>query len=214
MTNNPFSSLVREPEPPELLLGTERRRAKNTLQVLASLLSLQSRDVADPVARGFFSAAEERIRIVATLYDRLARGGQGAQLDFSDALHEIVATTVRNQSRLAVSSQVFADPLQLDLESSIPLALLAYELLSDALAHAFEGRAAGRIEVALRLPANGTECVLSVADDGASRALLGSSGSDGVRAKLVDVLIRQLRARLTLESVSGTRLAVRFPLPS
>lgn len=214
MTNNPFSPFVQEPEPPALLLNAERRRAKNTLQVLASLLSLQSRDLSDGPTRGAFVAAEERIRIVATLYDRLARAGSSQQLDFSDALHEIVASTLRSQSRITITPHVFADPLQIELETAIPLALIAYELMCDALLHGFQDRVAGRMDVTLNVPPTGAECLLSVADDGNPRTLLALHSADAVRGKLVDVLVRQLRARLTLESVSGTRLAVRFHLPS
>lgn len=214
MTNNPFSPFVQEPEPAALLLNSERRRAQNTLQVLASLLSLQSREINDEASRAAFLAAEERIRIVATLYDRLARSGAGQQLDFSDALQEIVTSTLRSHARVAVTPHVFADPLQLDLETAIPLALIAYELMCDSLAHAFEGRVTARIDVTLTVPAVGGECMLSVADDGNPRTLLALHSADAVRGKLVDVLIRQLRARLTLESVAGTRLAVRFHPPS
>jgi two-component sensor histidine kinase len=214
MTTNPFSSLVREPEPVALQLGTERRRAKNTLQVVASLLALQSRETSDPVSRAWFAAAESRARVIAQLYDRLARSGPSVLLDFSEALRDIVAETIRQEAKSNVSFQVFADPLQLDLETAIPAGLIAHELLSDALANAFGDRPAGHMEVSLRLSASGTEAILTVGDDGDSRSPLVHVATDAVRPKLVDVLLRQLRARLSLESISGTRLVVRFPLTS
>lgn len=212
MTSDPFSPSIREAEPLGVLISAERHRAKNTLQVVASLLSLQAREVTDPTTRALFNAAQDRVRIIALLYDRLSRTGTAGRLDFADGLKELVAMVVRGHPTPSVSSQVFADPLQLDLDHAVPLGLIAYELLSDALANAFVGRAAGRIEVTLTVPTTLTEAALTIADDGVARSPWPANQSDPLRAKIVDVLIRQLKARLTLESVSGTRLAVRFPL--
>ncbi len=209
-TTNPFGSLVREPELVSTQLGTERRRAKNTLLVTASLLALQSREIVDPVAKANLNAAEERVRVMIALYERLARGPAGGQIDLSDALQEMATTAVRLHAPGNVSLHVFTEPLQVEWELAIPLALLAHELVTDALACAFVGRSAGRLDLSLRISALGADAVLTVGDDGVSRSPLANG--DGVRPKLVDVLLRQLRARLSLESVSGTRLAVRFPL--
>ena len=212
MTSDPFTPSVRETDPLAVLISAERHRAKNTLQVVASLLSLQAREVADPGTRSLFAAAQDRVRVIALFYDRLSRTGAAGRLDFADGLRELVAMVVRNQSGSPVSTQVFAEPLQLDLDTAIPLGLITYELLSDALTHAFVGRATGRVEVSLLVPSTLSECVLTLGDDGIARSPWPPNGGDPLRAKIVDVLLRQLKARLTLESVSGTRLAVRFPL--
>lgn len=212
MTTDPFNPTIRETEPLAVLISAERHRAKNTLQVVASLLSLQAREIPDPSTRALFNAAQDRVRVIALLYDRLSRTGTGGKLDFADGLKELVAMVLRNQPASSISGQVFADPLQLDLDSAVPLGLITYELLSDALSNAFVGRAAGRVEVSLTVPTTLTECVLTITDDGISRSPWTPNAADPLRAKIVDVLIRQLKARLTLESVSGTRLAVRFPL--
>lgn len=212
MTNDPFNQTIREGEPLSALLSAERHRAKNTLQVVASLLSLQAREVADEATRALFNAAQDRVRLMAVIYDRLSRTGTSGRLDVSDALREIVAMTVRQHPAPPISSQVFVESLHVDLDTAVPLGLITYELLSDALAHAFAGRAAGRVEVTLRVPAAPSECILTVGDDGVSRTPLSATGGEGLRGKIVDVLIRQLKARLTLESVSGTKLAIRFPL--
>jgi len=212
MTNDPFNQTIREGEPLSAVLSAERHRAKNTLQVVASLLSLQAREVPDEATRSLFNAAQDRVRLMAVIYDRLSRTGANGRLDFSDALREIVAMTVRQHAAPPIASQVFVDPLHVDLDTAVPLGLITYELLSDALAHGFTGRAAGRVEVTLRVPLAQAECILTVGDDGVPRTPLSATGGEGLRGKIVDVLIRQLKARLTLESVSGTKLAIRFPL--
>lgn len=212
MTSDPFSSSTRETDPLTVLISAERHRAKNTLQVVASLLSLQAREVQDPATRALFGAAQDRVRVIALLYERLSRTGSGGRLDFADGLKELVAMVVRSYANLTVSAQVLADPLQLDLDTAIPLGLIAYELLSDAMIHAFTGRKTGRLDVSLQVPATPSECVLMIVDDGVTRPPWATNQTDPLRAKVVDVLIRQLKARLTLESVSGTRLAVRFPV--
>ncbi len=198
----------------EALLREERHRAKNTLQVISSLLSLQARECDAGVLRDELEAAQDRVRVIALLYERLSRTGAGGRVDFAEALREIVSLTVRAKSSPVITSHVLAEPLLLSMEGAIPLGLVAYELLADAARHAFAGRAAGRLEVTLRPVSPPAEYTLVVADDGVNRAPLALNTGDGLRGKIVDVLIRQLRARLTLESVSGTRLAVRFSMPS
>jgi two-component sensor histidine kinase len=198
----------------ESLLREERHRAKNTLQVIASLLSLQSRESGEGPLRTELTAAQDRVRVIALLYDRLSRTGAGGRLDFAEALREIVALAVRSQASPVVTSHVLAESLLLSLESAIPLGLIAYELLTDSVQNAFVGQAAGRLEVSLRPVAPPAEYTLVVSDDGATRSPLALNTGEGLRGKIVDVLIRQLRARLTLESVSGTRLAVRFSMPT
>lgn len=212
MTTDPFNPAIREGESLGALISAERHRAKNTLQVAASLLSLQAREVQDDATRSLFNAAQDRVRVMAIVYDRLSRTGATGRLDFSDALKEIVTSTIRQHSSTPVTSQVFVEALHVDLDTAIPLGLIAYELLSDALSCAFVGRAAGRIEVTLRVPSTAAECVMSIGDDGVQRTPLAATGAEGLRGKIVDVLIRQLKARLTLESVSGTKLAIRFPV--
>lgn len=212
MTSDPFSPSIRETEPLAVVISAERHRAKNTLQVVASLLSLQAREVPDPATRALFTAAQDRVRLIALFYERLSRTGASGKLDFADGLKELVASVVRNHATPSISTQVFADPLQLDLDTAVPLGLITYELLIDSLTNAFVGRAAGRIEVSLLVPTTLTECVLTIGDDGIARSPWTPNAGDPLRAKIVDVLIRQLKARLTLESVSGTRLAIRFPL--
>ncbi len=213
MTNDPFNPQVRDGESLGVILSAERHRAKNTLQVVASLLSLQAREVADPAMRGLFTAAQDRVRLIAVMYERLSRSGTAGRLDVGDALKEIVSGTVRSHASPLIQPQVFVETLHLDLDSAIPVGLIAYELICDALTHAFVGRAAGRIEVSLRVSTSPAECVLSVGDDGVARTPLSATGPEALRSKIVDVLIRQLKARLTLESVSGTKLAIRFPVP-
>ena len=213
MTSDPFSQFTRAPETVEGVLRAERHRAKNTLQVIVSLLSLQAREVADASARNLLVTAQERVRVIALLYERLPRGGTSGAIDFSAVCNDLVAASLRSLPQgIAIASQVNTDPLTLNLDTAIPLGLITHELLSDALQHAFVDRPSGRIEVSLRSTSS-LECTLTVSDDGVTRTPLSPSAGEGLRAKIVDVLVRQLRARLTLESISGTRLAVRFAVP-
>jgi two-component sensor histidine kinase len=133
-------------------LAEIHHRVKNNLQIVSSLLRLQSSKFADPAVRDVFTECRDRINAMARLHEELYNEHGQSHLDFAPHLRELAETLLRSHEpagcKLALN--VSADHVPLDLDQSILLSLIANELLLNALKHAFNGRATGKVDAELR----------------------------------------------------------------
>jgi PAS domain S-box-containing protein len=197
-------------EEKEILLREIHHRVKNNLQVIASLLTLQSDSVEDESVREMFDEACNRVRSIGEIHELLYRSPDLASIDFSAYL-----------KRLAENLQAFydigADRIRIEitahhnvpLAEAIPCGLIVNELLTNSLKHAFPDGRSGTIHVSLTCENGG--CVLQVGDDGVGMAPdldVGEINSLGL--KLVSVLASQLKGKLRFEKTGGTRISVLF----
>ena len=173
-------------------LAEVHHRVKNNLQIISSLLMLRGEKLVDPVDRAVFGECRERIHSMARLHEQLYSGRELTELDFAIHLRELAATLVRSHTPpgCALSLEIRADPLPLDLDRAVTLSLVANELILNALKHAFTGSTAGKITVWLRAR---PRIELTVRDDG--RGLPPGFEVDrdgGVGLELVHAMVRQI----------------------
>ncbi len=199
----------------EVLLKEIHHRVKNNLQMIYSLLSLQSQYAADPTTLAALRDSQDRIRSMALVHEKLYQSTNLADIDFGEYLRTLASHLHRSYAvkertvRLVVSTA----PIRLGIDTALPCALIASELISNALKHAFVGRSEGVLRVNVRTGENGT-VQLDVADDGvglhredriASPATLGM--------QLVEGLVRQLNGTLITDDSEGTRFSIVFSPP-
>lgn len=194
----------------DLLFKELNHRVKNNLQLISSLLSLQSRRITDPQARAEFATAQQRIRTIANLHsklyreDRLGSVNGGAYLEeLSDQLRSLLLAERRNVSLVAKGGD-----FEIDIDRATSLGLIINELVSNAAKHAFKPGQSGSIVVELKRE-NG-HCILYVSDDGCGTDDETENG-DGMGLKLVELLTTQLDGTLHQESVRGMRTTITFP---
>jgi two-component sensor histidine kinase len=141
-------------------------RVKNNLQIVSSLLRLQSNKFADPAVRDVFTECRDRINAMARLHEELYNERGPSHLDFAPHLRELAEMLLRSHKpagcKLALN--VSADHVPLDLDQSILLSLIANELLLNALKHAFHGRATGKVDAELRTTRD--RVTITIRDDG------------------------------------------------
>jgi PAS domain S-box-containing protein len=195
----------------EILLKEIHHRVKNNLQVITSLLALQSDSVEDDTVRQMFDEACNRVRSIGDIHELLYRSPDLAHVDFNTYLHRLAQHLVAfygvNPDRIRVSISANAD---LTLSEAIPCGLIVNELLTNCFKHGFPQGKTGSIQLSLNCEGEG--CALEVADNGVgfpSHISLEEPTSLGL--KLVSVLARQLRGDLRLLQSEGTRMAVVFP---
>jgi two-component sensor histidine kinase len=199
----------------ELLLREVHHRVKNNLQVLSSLLRLQSRQVQAPEDRGLFDESQNRIRSIALLHERLCRSRDLARIDFAAYVEDLVAQVFRafGVDRARISCTTDIDGVFFGIDTAIPCGLIINELVSNALKHAFSEGAEGRIEVSIR-PLEKGEYQLTVADNGEGMpAAANDAGGEGrsLGMRLVSILAEdQLHGSITVKNDSGTAFHVRF----
>jgi two-component sensor histidine kinase len=197
----------------EVLLKEIHHRVKNNLQVIYSLLSLQTRRAADPATLDVLVDSQNRIRSMALIHEKLYQSADLANIDFSEYLSSLAGHLCRSYADTGcqVKLQVNAAHVRLGIDAAVPCGLIASELISNALKHAFVGRELGLLSVAVRNSDTGV-VELVVADDGVGLAAdAAGERSSSLGMQLVRGLVRQLDGSLTVENGRGARFVVSFP---
>ncbi|MDO8872716.1 MAG: histidine kinase dimerization/phosphoacceptor domain -containing protein [Methanoregula sp.] len=197
----------------EMLLKEIHHRVKNNLQIVASLLNLQSRHITDPATLAMFRESQNRVRAMALVHERLYRSEDISSIDLSDYVrfmgtnlfkfYEITPATVR--------LEVGISDIRMDINRAIPLGLLINELLSNSLKHAFPAGRKGTIAVTGEKD-DGTVRII-VQDDGAGiPESLDWKNTSSLGLQLVNSLTDQLEGTIELDRTAGTKFTIRIPV--
>ncbi len=207
----------------EVLLREVHHRVKNNLQVISSLMDLQSGYIANEQVLHMFRESQNRIRSMALIHEKLYQSAGLARIDFEAYLQNLTAHLLRSfgVSAYIVDLTLDVDEVFLDLDTAVPCALIINELVSNALKYAFPDswrqaqgeKKAAKLNVTLRAEAE--RLVLIVKDNGVGLpAELDIAQSDSLGLRLVSMLVRQLKATLDVERRDGTTFTLAFAKPS
>ncbi|BAI75393.1 two-component sensor histidine kinase (plasmid) [Azospirillum sp. B510] len=211
------SLIVTAQETPESAAEHDRRlrdvshRLKNTLQLVSSLLTLQTLSSRDPEVRRALQSAASRIGIVTQAHQSTHAALRAGRIDAGSHLHDLcqeLEATLPGAHRIRVA----AETAELPVDSIIPFSLIVSELVGNAARHAFPAGAPGVIDV--RFDRNGAEGLrLEVSDHGTGLPDgLDPSRANSLGLKVVRAFVGQLRGRLIVDSgPHGTRMSVEFP---
>jgi PAS domain S-box-containing protein len=206
LANADLSRLLQEKE---MLLAEVNHRAKNSLTIASSLLSLQGQRQADPHVRGLFQEACDRIMAMARVHDLLSKS-ESSQIvalatylaDLCEALRPITGSDKLVELDSESDSGIFVHA-----DIAIPLGIIATELVTNAVKYAFPAGASGQILVkACRTDADST--ALTIADNGRGM-VQPREGSLGYG--LVEALVRQIKGEMNVENGAGVAVTIRFP---
>jgi two-component system, sensor histidine kinase PdtaS len=135
--------VIRSLQEKDLLLREIHHRVKNNLQIIVSLLNLQSRKITDPNVLESIKDSQSRVRAMALVHERIYRSYNIAEINLKDYLNYLTKqifqfyNTQQNQIRIIVTM----DDIMADIDTIIPVGLVMNELVSNSLKHAFpEGR--------------------------------------------------------------------------
>jgi PAS domain S-box-containing protein len=196
----------------EALLKEIHHRVKNNLQVVSSLLGLQSRSVVDPEMRKMFRESQNRIHSMALLHECLYQSENLSQVNFPDYIRELAAHLFHSYGvapeRIHLRTNL--DRLALNLDAAVPCGLIVNELVSNCLKYAFPDGREGEIRIELRKMQNGVTQLI-VADDGVGlRSDLDWTTTKSLGLRLVRTLAQQLGARVEVSSQAGTEVQLTF----
>jgi len=196
----------------EILLKEIHHRIKNNLQVVSTLLELQSYSLADEQSRRFFQDSQDRIRSMAMIHEKLYQENDLFFIDFGEYLDDLANklfdSYVSERDRISLSLEV--EDVVVGVDDAIPCGLIVNELVSNALKHAFPDGRKGEITVCFRADADSC-IVLMVADNGIGLpADLDISATETLGLQLVTILTRQLRGSIQLEREQGTEFTIKF----
>lgn len=197
----------------ESLLKEIHHRVKNNLQIITSLLRLQSSQIDHPIAKAALQDVQCRVQSIALIHDHLYRSENLAQVDMSAYLTKLCQQLCHTQalSPGAVSLHLDLTPCRLQINEAIPCGLLVNELISNSFKHAFPNGRGGEVRVELQPVADGPEMRLRVMDNGVGLPPdfdLQALSSLGLR--LAPDLARQLGGRLDVGGGPGAVFEVIF----
>ncbi len=196
----------------EVLLKEIHHRVKNNLQVVSSLLSLQSDGLTDDTSRALLLDSQDRIRAMALVHERLYRSGTFMGIELADYLADLMNHLQASHGSRRVRIDVSSDPVSVNIDAAIPLGLIVSELVTNAFKHAFPGDTEGTVQVIAR-SIHERECVLTVADNGQGLPPPpDDAGESTLGLQLVHILVEQIEGHLEITNNGGTRFDVRFPL--
>ncbi|WP_176159613.1 PAS domain S-box protein [Prosthecobacter debontii] len=191
-------------EEKEVLLREIHHRVKNNMQIISSLLQLQTASLHDSADVEIFKDCQTRIHAMAMVHDRLYRSGNLSTINFGAHVKELAGLLIRGQADGGknIRLETRCEDVELDLDKAVPLGLIATELITNAFKHAFKDRTSGTICVSLE-PAEDSRMRLRVADDGPGLAPdPDSSRPRTLGLRLVRSLSHQLRAKILFLSDS------------
>ncbi len=196
----------------ETLLKEIHHRVKNNLQIISSLLYLQSRKITDQAILDMFQDGQNRVKSMALVHEKLYQAQDLANVDFADYLRNLARYLFRSYrvARQDIALKVNVEQLSLSVDMAIPCGLIVNELLSNALKHAFPKRQAGEVTVELRQEQQ--RIVLIIRDNGVGFPPdLNFKRTTSLGLQLVNNLVRQLNGTIDLHYENGSVFHMAFP---
>ena len=219
----------------EVLLQEIHHRVKNNLQVISGLLTLQADQSAGKSLSEIFRESQDRIRSIALIHEKLYKSHNLAEITFDEYLRSLTENLIAAHGvaagRVAISYEM--ESILVTIEKAIPLGLIANELITNILKHAFPEKRQGKMRITLKerrgvkfyAPTEDTDTTpnmgttrrthayeLTVADNGIGLpADFSVDSQKSLGMHLVSMLAKQLQAELKVKTGPGTEFRLIFP---
>ncbi|MEH2151825.1 PAS domain S-box protein [Nostoc sp.] len=196
----------------EVLLKEVHHRVKNNLQIVSSLLQLQSQTLKDPEVIKVLRESQNRIESISLIHKNLYTSANIGQIDVADYISNLAASLLISYQicpgKIALETDI--DSVSLNVDQAIACGLVINELISNALKHAFPNQQVGTISIALRNIGNSIEMIIR--DNGIGLPEnLDWRNTDSLGLSLVyDLVTEQLEGNITLERNHGTGFKIQF----
>jgi PAS domain S-box-containing protein len=197
----------------EILFRELKHRVKNNLQLLSSMVDMQILRTDNKAVRDKLQEIQGVIDTIALIYTRAYEGSKLMGLNLNNFIEEIITASMKFKAddELHISYTITGDKIKLNTDQALPMALIANELVFNALKHAFLGRNRGKITVSLK-KVNG-EFAMSIADDGVGmKPEIDLKKPDSFGLKIIKNLIEQLNGKIETVVDGGTEFIITIPI--
>lgn len=192
------------------LIKEIHHRVKNNLQMVSSLLSIQSREISDTKARQVIKDSHTRVQSMGLIHQFLYRKDEFRSIDISAYVATLAAQLAKahspSQANISIDTEV--DNIYLDVDTAIPIGLIINELVTNALKHAFPDNETGTIRISLQ--ACKEKLVLKVSDNG--KGMLPDQNEGTFGYKLLETFKEKLGAEMAIQSQRSGGTAVSYVL--
>jgi len=203
---------VRHSREKEVLLQEIHHRVKNNLQIITSLLRMQSRAVQDPAFSEALRECQNRVASMALIHDKLYRARDLARVSFGEYVRDLTNNILTSYALPARSVRVRLDidDLSLSLDYAVPCGLILNELMSNCLKHAFPVGHSGTVYIGFHAEGEEELCLV-VRDDGVGvPADVDLARTSSLGWRLIRALVEQLGGVVQCQTAGGTSIEIRF----
>jgi PAS domain S-box-containing protein len=196
----------------DVMLREIHHRVKNNIQIISSLLRLQSRRIRDKQALEALGESQNRIKSMALIHEKLYQSQDFTRIDFADYISKMIIHlfAIYKVDAGRIRYRVEAENINLDINGAIPCGLIINELVTNALKHAFPEEREG--ELIIRMRRDGEDrYTLTVKDSGIGLPKgFDFDRKDTLGFQIVNDLVNQLDGTIEVSCVGGTEIVVRF----
>jgi len=199
-------------EEKEVLLREVHHRVKNNMQIISSILRMQSRTIDDPKLKDFLQESQNRIHSMALIHENLYNNDTLANIKFSNYVQSLsgnIARTFANQ-KATVRFDFQIEDAYLPIDAAIPCGLIINELISNSFKYAFVDRTQGLICIHFNRQPN-DHYRLTVCDDGGGIAKdLDITKTKSLGLKIIHKLVKQIDGEMETDFSNGTKFIITF----
>ena len=206
----------------EILLKEIHHRVKNNMQVIISMLNLQTREISDKAILDIFQDSQSRIRSMALVHDKLYRSEKLAEINFADYIRDLthyLYSIYWNRTK-DVDIDIQADEILLDIDTAVSSGLIINELLSNAFKHSFPAdrtpqQTSQKNKIRISLTHSEENFItMVVSDNGITPENLDIENVHTLGFQLINALIHQLDGSMEMKTHPWTTFIVVFPYSS
>ncbi|WP_282018065.1 sensor histidine kinase [Salegentibacter mishustinae] len=194
----------------ELLLKEIHHRVKNNLEMVKSLIALQSAQIEDPSTKDAMIASQNRVQSMGIIHQKLYQGENLGSIEMKDYfinLSEGILDSFNAADKVKIECAM--DNLELDVDTAVPIGLIVNELLTNALKYAFPEEKEGVINISLEKDSN-KNLKLEIRDNGIGKTKGLAPMGTGFGSQLVKLLTQQLNGKMTERIEDGTHIEFDF----
>jgi len=196
----------------EVLLREVHHRVKNNMQIMSSLLNLQTIDIKDPTAVHLLKECQRRIRAMALVHEKLYLSKDLANIDFSQYIQSLTLHLFQSYQihPHSIKLNMNMERIFLNINTAIPCGLIVNELVSNALKHGFPDGRTGEVRIEL-FRAEGDKNCLVVSDNGVGFPEgLDFRNAETLGMQIISMLVDQLDGHIELGRQEGTSFKIVF----
>ena len=196
----------------ELLLKEIHHRVKNNLQVVSSLLDLQSRGIEDEGALATFMEGQNRVKAMALIHQKLYQNENLSTINFEDYANMLIGElgaiyNVKDDVKTVVNGGVASD---FDIDTAVPLGLILNELISNAYKYAFNGEEQGALSVSINSLGEGKHQLIVEDNGGGLPDSFDFQKAKSLGLRLVRRLAKQLYGNVEYSNIGGAKFVINF----
>lgn len=198
----------------DVLIKEIHHRVKNNLQIIISLLNLQSGYIKDEFTLKAVKDGQNRVRSMALVHEKFYQAEELSEINFNEYLEKLCQYLFQSYGDKSdrIELTVTGDQILLDMDTAMPCGLLVNEIVSNAYKYAFPGNIKGFINLSLSKESGAV--ILKLHDNGIGLPPdFNLQSAESLGMQLIQALTNQLDGELVFSKENGTTFEIKFPYP-